>query len=318
MIPRAPAALVSLMLAAVVLLPAAGDAQELSRTLRLSVDNDSFNFWQPPRQRSDQNYTHGMRLTWDIVRVPKPGRAVVCRDGQACGATLELGQEIYTPTRDSFVHVAGERPYAGWLYGRLDVRGGTNRRLRTIGLTVGVTGPGSLAEAAQKALHRAVESFKDPVGWGDQLPTELSFAGLVSQSDYMPLPGRAGRYVDAVPTMSASAGTWRTSVSAGARARVGTQLPHPWLTEARPTIGAYGFAGVRGEVVARDLFLDGTLFRKSVSTDHRPLVGEVEAGGGLLLGALTCEYRVVRRSPQYDASPPSHTFSSINLTWRLR
>src|SRR5688572_23641651 len=249
MILRPPTALVPVLVAALSLLPATADAQELSRALRVSVDNDSFNFWQPPRERSDQDYTHGMRLTWDIVRVPKPGRAVVCRSGQACGATLELGQEIYTPTTDWFFHIPGERPYAGWLYGRLDVRGGTNRRLRTIGLTAGVTGPISLAEAAHEALHRAVPSFRDPLGWGDQLPTEVSFAGLLSQADYLPLPGRAARHVDAVPLLTAAAGTLRTSVSAGARARVGTRLTHPWLAEARPAAAAYGFAGVRGEAV---------------------------------------------------------------------
>ena len=75
------------------------EAQELARTVRVTLDNDFLNLWEPPRERADHNYTHGMRLTLDLARAPDFARRLVCRSGP-CGTTLEIGQEIYTSTDD--------------------------------------------------------------------------------------------------------------------------------------------------------------------------------------------------------------------------
>lgn len=292
------------------------EAQELARTVQITIDNDFLNLWEPPRERADHNYTHGMRLTWDLARAPEFARRLICRSGP-CGTTLEIGQEIYTSTLDWFWYIEGERPYAGWLYGRVDVRGGDRARLRRVGLTVGVTGRPSLGEAAHTAVHETVANFKPRVGWVDQLPTEVAFAALGSHSWRFAPDGAAARFIDVIPTVSGTLGTLRTSAEAGGRVRLGAPLAHPWLADVRPGVAPYVFAGVRGEAVLRDMFLNGTLFSDSAGTDHRPVFGEVDAGLGVSLGRATLEFRVVRRSRQYAASPPSVTFSSVALGYRL-
>jgi hypothetical protein len=215
------------------------EAQELARTARITLDNDFLNVWQPPRERADHNYTHGLRLTWDLARAPEFARRLVCTSG-ACGTTLEIGQEIYTSTLDWFWYVEGERPYAGWLYGRVDVRGGDRATLRRLGLTVGVTGPPSLGEAAHTAVHETFADFKPRVGWVDQLPTEIAFAALASHSWRLVPNGAAARFVDVVPTVAGTLGTLRTSAEAGMRVRLGAPLTHPWLVCVRRPPGRSG------------------------------------------------------------------------------
>jgi hypothetical protein len=291
------------------------EAQELARTVQVAIDNDFLNFWQPPRERADHNYTHGLRLTWDLARAPEFARRLVCRSG-SCGMTLEIGQEMYTSTLDWFWYVDGERPYAGWLYGRADVRGGDRGTVRRLGLIVGITGPPSLGEAAHTAAH-SVAGFGPRVGWVHQLPTEVAFAALANHSWRIAPNGAAARIIDLIPTVSGTVGTLRTSAEAGVRVRLGAPLAHPWLADDRSSVAPYVFAGLRAEGVLRDMFLDGTLFRESPRTDHRPVFGEVDAGLGVRMGRATLEFRVVRRSRQYAASPSPVTYSSLSLGCRL-
>lgn len=290
-------------------------AQELERSVRLTVDNDAFNFWVPPRQRPDDNYTHGARFAWDVSWTPRFANGWICMRAASCGGTVEVGQEIYTPNVDALVPVLGDRPYAGWLYGRAGVRGAHGHVLRSLDLTVGVTGPLSLAGATQRALHSRVPAFRQPLGWPHQLPTELAFAARARQSWRVAPSGPAGRVVDLIPTVGASAGTLRSALGAGVRGRAGARLDHPWLASRPSNVTLYGFAGVRAELVGRDLFLDGTLFRPSVRVRRVPLLGEWEGGVGVRLRRLRLEYRVVTRSREYHRGPRTRTHGSFTLSW---
>jgi hypothetical protein len=96
-------------------------AQDLSRSMRIVADNDYFIFWVPPDRRSDDNYTQGLRVSWDPVGAPALARRLICHTMSSCGSQVEVGQEIYTPTKDAPTPLPGERPYAGWLYGLFTV-----------------------------------------------------------------------------------------------------------------------------------------------------------------------------------------------------
>jgi lipid A 3-O-deacylase len=300
-------------------LPAAGRAQALARAVRVTADNDYFNFWLPPGQRPDDNYTQGARVTWDAAGAPAVARRLLCRAARACGSTLEVGQEMYTPTVDAPTPLAGERPYAGWLYGRAMAVGADPRMRRSAGVTIGVTGAPSLAGPAQETFHRLIPGFRRPLGWAHQLPTELAFALRAEQAWRVAASGSAGRHADLVPGVDATAGTLRTAFGAGARARIGTGLAHPWLAPDFPDRAAlYLVVGARGEAVARDLFLDGSTFRGSPRVERTRLVGEWERGMGAHVGRLALEYRAVTRGREYTTGPQSHTYGAISVGWIVR
>jgi len=299
--------------------PSLGNGQELSRSVRLTDENDYLVFWVPPQRRTDGNYTQGVRLSVDLAATPGFSRRLVCRHRPACGTTMDIGQEIYTPTADAPEPLPGERPYAGWLYARGAARTGGAGAARSLALTVGITGPASLAESVQKGLHRRVPSFKTPLGWEHQLPTEVAFAIRAEQAWRIAPPGAAHPHIDLVPSADLTLGTLRTAMAGGGRLRVGTGLNHPWLTStASPRFGLTGFVGVRGDIVARDLFLDGSTFRRSVSVEREPVVLAWERGLSVSFRRFGVEYRAVTRSREYRTGPKAHTHGSLTMLWMIR
>ena len=100
---------ITLLLAVALADAAPGHGQQLARSSRITVENDVFDFWLPPDNRPDDNYTHGARVAWDPSGVPGTLRRVICRQRSPCSAALEIGQEIYTPTKDSNLPLRGER-----------------------------------------------------------------------------------------------------------------------------------------------------------------------------------------------------------------
>jgi hypothetical protein len=291
-------------------------AQQLARSARTTVENDAFNFWLPPDKRPDDNYTHGARLGRDQVGVPGALRRMICPASVLCGSAVEIGQEIYTPTRDSDLPLRGERSYAGWLYVRGDVVAATPRTRRDATLIIGVTGPASLAERAQDWFHSTSSRFRTPLGWKYQLPTEPDGAVQLTESWHLAPPGDGARWADVVPAAHVTLGTLRSAFGAGGVVRLG-DLDHPWLVDATPRkIAAFLFACVNGEAVARNLFIDGDTFRPSLRRDHKPFVGSWERGMGVRLMRASAEYRVVTLSKEYAASP-IHTYGGITLSWLL-
>ncbi|MDC0712509.1 lipid A deacylase LpxR family protein [Stigmatella sp. ncwal1] len=248
-----------------------------------------------------------------------------------------------------------DRPYGGWLHAGLLFQHiaaaetpSRSSRL-TLEATVGVIGPASGAKYVQRGFHSALrrlfgpDTARDPIGWEAQLPTEPAFH--LSALREQPLIWSP--YVDATWSAGAMLGTVFTNVSVGATVRVGL-LARPFglspimpsilqtLKEERPagaptaevspkaapperTWEAYFFA--RGQVrwVARNLFLDGTLFRKSISVRKTPFVGDSEFGGAVRTRHFQADLSMVFRS-QEMAEPPEprlggHRFMQLQLSY---
>ena len=313
----APLLIVSLALAAA--LPRGAAAQVEAR-----IDNDLFGVRGADDAPRDYEYTHGARVTWRNERI---GRRVG-RLGRSCSSTMsddgapclrlryEVGQKIFTPRRDAAEPVAGERPYAGWLYGAAGIersdRGGT----RTVSVEVGVTGPPSLAEPVQTELHR-LAGYRPPLGWRNQLRFEPAAAVRYREERALLRFGERARVSGRLaPEWGAAAGTLWTGAHAGVGGRVG------WGrgidnggSDAR---GAYLFGGARGEWVARNLFLDGNTFRGGPRVEKRPFVGEAEAGVGFRWRRFELRYRTVFRGREYRTQEEPHRYGSVDLVLHPR
>jgi hypothetical protein len=72
-----------------------------------------------------------------------------------------------------------------------------------------------------------------------------------------------------------------------------------------------------GELVARDLFLDGSTFFDGVSVDHRIPVGMYRLGLGIRLWSVHLSYDVTARGRSYVTELGSHTYSSLTaeVSW---
>lgn len=249
----------ALTAAALVAGPVTAGAQRPAGSTSITVENDYLLFWRASAERPDEDYTHGIRVEWERAWTPARLRDRLCVR-QACSSIFEIGQLIYTPEYDTPEPVPGERPYAGWLYGRYGVASTTPRSRRAISAQVGVTGPASLGEAMQDAFHQLVSGFRKPLGWGHQLPFEVD-AGLTAVQSWR--LATSNRMAALEPFTSADVGTVRTVAAVGAVAKLGWPVAHPWLPEPGRRFDGHLFVGARMSAVARDLFLDGTPFRES-------------------------------------------------------
>ena len=247
-----------------------------------------------------------------------------------------------------------DRPYGGWLHGGIVFqhlyaaeKPSASSRL-TLQATVGVTGPAALAGETQRAWHSALNNLfgrivaRLPVGWDKQLPTEPAFhLSALRERTFLWSP-----YADATGSAGAMLGTVFVNANLGATARVGW-LARPFgLAPIMPSIReakraqreaqgqpaepnldafkservweAYFFARGQVRVVARNLFLDGTLFRPSVSVRKTPFVADTEFGAAVRTPGFQLDLSMVFRS-QEMAEPPNsrlsgHRFTQVQLT----
>lgn len=203
------------------------EGQQLRRAVSVIDENDYFDFWRPPDQRSDDNYTQGARIRADVAGTPPVFRRRFCPKSIACGSSFEIGQEMYTPMEDAARPIPGQRPYVGWLYVQGTASAASTDARRTLTATVGVTGPPSLAQQTQDSFHSLVPGFRHPLGWDQQLPTELAFAFKAEAERYLSASVQTGRWIDITPDAHATLGTLRTALGAGGRARIGYGLARP-------------------------------------------------------------------------------------------
>lgn len=138
-------------------------AADLGGSYNLLVENDVFT-------GTDQHYTNGVRLSYlsrqdDVPDFIRRFAAVMpfVELGAKLRAGYALGHNIYTPNDTQATGlVAGERPYAGYLYAGFAVVAESEARLGDIldtwELDLGIVGPSARGEEVQNDFHRLIGS----------------------------------------------------------------------------------------------------------------------------------------------------------------
>ncbi|MCC7051968.1 MAG: lipid A deacylase LpxR family protein [Gemmatimonadaceae bacterium] len=303
---------------------------------RVVLDNDAFNFWQPPAQRADREYSQGTRL--DLLHagdsrlarrllgggaqcrpepMPAPRVRAATRDCRLVSVALQ--QAIYTPTLSAVRRRPGERPFAGWFGVEAGMLRESTRSMRAFAVALGVTGRPSLAESSQKAVHEFF-GFQAPQGWELQLPTEVTMmASYRGAHDLLHLghPHAGGLQLVAAPVWAVRAGTLVTDASGGVQVALGIRPPLPWRETGRDLAGGWGMyvaAGATQSIVARNLFLDGSTFGPSERVPRHVTVGTTELAIGVRGPRAVMEWRVHSRGREYAGQPMAHAYSTLALT----
>jgi len=339
--PAATVLLGALLLLGAGRLPAAAPADdEQTGFLAVTDENDSFANMFGDHQ--DRHYTAGLKillmggddfatnLTGRLNRLENWG---IVPEAADLGWII-LGQNIYTPQdilNPDPIHE--DRPYAGWLYtGAVYQRRGalaTNLFvMENFEINIGMVGEDSLAEEAQKTIHRWWFPDDIPKGWGHQLRDEpglvLKYARLWR---YSPTTETA-RHMDLIPYVGGDLGNVFTFATAGATARVGFNLPDDFgmqiidspasvnggLTRQAPSWSAYAFGGMAGRLVAHDITLDGNSFRGGPSVEKRNLVGDLSWGGAIrLFRHVEVAYTHTERTIEFRGQHGDDKFGSITV-----
>ncbi len=316
-----------LMLAPCVLLavaaaaPAAEHAsRENDSTLNLLLENDAV-------AGTDRNYTNGIELNW-LSRAygPQSDEGLGRRFG------LALGHQLYTPDDITASQpLPGQRPYAAWAYAGFALVYDKGHSLDTWLLNVGIVGPDAEGESVQNDFHNKLGNSKIAQGWANQLPNEVA-GQLVYEHKWRGIvqTRHEGLGFDVTPHAGFSLGNIATYANAGITLRFGNDLRNDFgVPRIRPALpgsayfaprdgfGWYLFAGVDGRAVAYNEFLDGTMFRDSLSVDRKPLVADLQAGAAVFLGRVRLSYTFVVRTEEYEGQPEPDKFGSVAVTVRF-
>ncbi len=283
----------------------------------------------------DEQYTNGAFLRYSPPPDDLPAWALFARDQMAglveaetWRVTYGLGQVMFAPSDITLPDPPlDDRPYAGYLFGTVALSADTGTRLDTVALDLGVVGPPSLAEQAQKLVHTFIGD--DPKGWDTQLGTEIAFRVVYEQLRKVGAtlgPEWGGLEVDAIPQATVALGTVDTSLSGALTLRAGRSLDMDYgpprvrrslagfaAVDGQASGGWYVFASAEGRLVGRNLFLDGNTFRDSRSVDSEPFVAELAAGAALRLRGAMLTYSHVFRSPEFETRNSWTQFGSLSL-----
>lgn len=313
-------------------------------TFALSLENDVF-------AGTDQGYTNGTKLSWDfadaatydeIDRLPVWARIIANktpvsrRNAFSYGATISLGQSIYTPRdieRETLI--VDDRPYAGWTYLSLSLREREGKVADTFEFTLGVVGPDSYAEDVQNWVHEKLDS-QEARGWDNQLKDEL---GVVlawrRDMELFAFPDdTSGWGADVNATYGAVLGNIYTHAHAGVNMRFGynrkTQAAPPRIrpgnTSALPAsqsdprlsgenkdIGFFLTVGSEGRFVGRNLFVEGNTWADSHGLPAKDWVGDYYAGLTYLTRRWSISYVYTRRSEEFEGQEGPHEFGGLTI-----
>jgi lipid A 3-O-deacylase len=313
------------LIAALTILSLAGPRASAQTVGEVQIEeaNAQLDFWLPARRRPDTELTNsaslrvttdGARLLSRLIRVPACGDASATT---ACATTeFQLGQEIYTPA--GATHVAdpepGARPYAGWLYVAGTTSVTTPAASESVILEGGVTGTPSLAEQIQTAWHELI-GYPRPLGWSHQIPF---VPGVLIGAERTQAVARASiggvPVLSIMPTAGMSLGNVLTGANLGAEARIGYGVTPPW-SAAIPGRGRrveiYGIAAAREDLIAYELFLDGSTTQPATHVEKEPTVFQYEFGVGARAGRLELEYLAITREREYTTGPPIHPYAVL-------
>lgn len=326
-------------------LPAMGESpSEVFWTHSLYFENDLF-------IGTDSDYTNGVKysiISPDLSpkSIPKRSetfsrmlldlfhRVPLIRNAPAeTGHKVEiaLGQLMFTPRDTSrYDLIRDDRPYAGYSYlatafHRKSDSGRQWSQMDTAEVQFGMVGPASLAEQAQKFVHR-VRGLQRPNGWDHQLKDEPGLL-LAFERKWLYHPVFRSRFgIDGILHSGAALGNIMTYLNAGLELRLGINIPRSFSVSIIRPAGStwstalsgyslYLFSAVNGRAVLRDIFLDGNSFRSSHHVDKKPLVADLSAGLTARWQRLSLSLAYTQRTREFEGQPKHHGFGSIMLRY---
>lgn len=301
-------------------------------TLSLQVENDKFG------GGTDQHYTHGMRASYLLSSDATPFTAgIVARampfvpEAGVVRLGFSVGQSIFTPGRQDVTTTGNHgRPFAGWLYGGVQLTNDTGRQLDSYELQMGVVGPSAGAAETQSWFHDTI-GVRPFDGWDSQLSDEMGVMLSYERkwrfiSEFSP----GGLGVALEPSVGATIGNVHTYASASATVKLGSDVSSDWgAPRIRTALSGTGyfrpvndfdwyvFAGFEARAVARNIFLDGNSFADSDSVEKKHLVADLQVGAAVTIGNVRATFTQVFRTKEYIGQQQGDVFGALSLSWRI-
>ena len=262
--------------------------------ITLRVENDIY--------FSDRYYTNGLKLSYtgagDDFYTSRLQFAVLnlfVPDGRQAYQTVSIGQKMCVPGEITDPDPpAWDRPYAGWLYASFGSHLASENRLDSFAVNLGVVGPISLAEDAQKFWHSLIGA-EWPMGWHEQIKNEPGIILSYEHTERFVREKITENFAtDVLGSARAELGNVSTQATLRAFWRFGFNLPYSFQpnridssdgndVQWRPSEKSadwhlFMYGGGAARFVGYDITLNGNTFADSRSVVPKWLVGEIMAG----------------------------------------
>lgn len=222
-----------------------------------------------------------------------------------------IGSEMYTPTdKRSAAIPEGDRPWDGYTYAerRFDISHWDTKPLalerRFLTLRVGAIGEASKAKRLQKWMHNDLGFGSDPQGWDTANPSELAVDGEYEHEIRGRLTSWVG-IIDSVQSYGVRAGNVRVSTWLDQEIQRGFDYDD-WTFRT--------IAGIRGEGVAYNTFLDGRMFHDDVYTvERQPFVATARAGIEVHRKSWFLRYIYSYMTEEFEGQDGRHLFGTIEV-----
>ena len=289
---------------------------------------------------TDRNYSNGVRiervsaaddvhpgLEWVAHRLPWLDLdRTELRQGFALSHAIYTPEDISAPVPDPT-----DRPYAGWLALSSTVVASDEDTQDTLQVNLGIVGPSAGGKFVQNSWHKLIGA-EIPKGWDYQLKDEPGIEIIAQRMQTFDGPDLPlGLETDLGGHVGVALGNVRTYAATGLTARIGWDLDasfgppriRPALSGAGEFVpgtredpwGGYAFIGVDGRAVARDMFLDGNLWRDSARVDDRnTLVGDLQAGVAVHYRHVQVAFTYVNRTEQFRRQAGPQRFGALSLS----
>lgn len=310
--------------------PSGGGTPEF-RAVSFTVEND-YGF-------SDRYYTNGLKLSYTqsgrdfwTSRLQFALLDLFTPDGTQAYESVSVGQMMCVSSDINWPNPPEwDRPYAGWLYAGFGAHAATRDTLDSFTVNLGVVGPISLAEDAQKFYHSIIGADW-PMGWHDQIKNEPGIVLSYRHSQRVVRGKIESLDFDAVASAALDLGNVMTQGEARAFLRFGKNLPHnfepnridyssgndaAWIPpDGLPDWHLYGFVGGAARFVGYDITLNGNTFADSRSVVPKWLVGEFMAGVSARYGAVGFDLTYTLRTAEFNRQEhPVHMFWAATLKY---
>jgi len=280
-----------------------------AKELQVSINNDIFS-------DTDSYYTHGTIISYLSDHEPKEHWLF---NTDTVAERISIGQYIYTPSDIEIPElIIDDRPYAGLLYLAETSYFKTENRIRSFSTLIGVVGDASLAEDAQKTVHKAIGS-KTPMGWDNQLDNEMILNLAYTERDKF----YSNNYMDLAAYYGGSLGNLNTQLIIGSMIRAGfggfgdceliNLEPIP-----KKNLEWYDFKifiGIEQRAVAHNILLDGNTFSDSHSVEKEYLVSEFMYGISYEYGNWKTIYSSHIRSKEFEGQEDNFEFGTLSIIY---
>ena len=285
---------------------------------------------------TDRNYTNGVRISYlSGFKSPKGVSEFIAQE--LLGADEEagirrgfaIGHSIFTPQDILTAEpLPDQHPYGAWLYGEYSVVVEQRNIIDQFSFQAGLVGPSAGGEFVQNNWHKLIGG-KSANGWDNQIGDELGIV-LSYERKLRALAsiGDGAFSVDLTPSYGFSVGNIYTNTRAGLTLRFGTDLKNDYgPPRVRPSLAGggyfsprdkfswYFFGGAEGRAVAHDIFLDGSLFRKSdPSVPSNIFVGDFQTGLVMQIQRIQIAYTYVLRTKEFKPQSDDQQFAAVSVS----